>query len=240
MFAYTSLIYILMQFLKIEFQNEQTISQSLDSIANKFGNDIQVRINNAYYRVVDFEFYLYAENFPDPHTYKHSMQLQPGKFYLHASGVDITVGDEQNHGGILLRTVIRLYDGATPEQGFMKQQFDGPQVVATELFSNLNTLTGDEPNIISLVDIEGHNMDSTFYPAKRIIKTKRVGLTPKATDESSFYKDVQLRYITILPRFAAFKQNIKGIEALMDEQVSLGRLTKEEAVEILGYRKTFA
>ena len=229
-----------MNFLKVDYQNDQTILQSLDTIANKFGNDIQIRINNAYYRVVDFEFYLYAEKFPDPHTYKHPLQLQPGKFYLHESGVDITVGDEKNHGGILLRSVIKLYEGATPEHGFMKQQFDGPQVVATELFSNLNPLTAAEPNIISLVDIEGHNMDSSFYPAKRIIKTKRVGLTPKPADESDFFKDVQLRYISILPRFTAFKQNIKGIEALMDEQVSLGRLTKEEAIEILGYNKSFA
>lgn len=229
-----------MENLLINFANRETILQSLDVIAEKIGSSLQIRINNARYRIIDFEFYLYSEKFTDPHTYKHSLQLEAGKFYLHASGVDITAGDGINHGGILLRSVIKLYEGATPEQGFMKQQFDGPQVVATELFSNLNPITGTEPNIISLVDIEGHNMDSSFYPAKKIIKTKRVGLTAKPADESDFYKNLHLRYITVLPRFPAFKQNIKGVEALMDEQVSLGRLSKEEAVEILGYKKSFA
>jgi len=121
----------------------------------------------------------------------------------------------------------------------MKQQFDGPQTVATELLSNLNPLDSLEKNEISLIDIDGHNQDTNFYPA-RIIKTERVGLTPKPTDKDDFYRNLPIRYITILPKFPKFKQTIKGIENMLGEQVIKGQISIEEAREILGYKRNFA
>lgn len=228
-----------MTFLNVNFKNQELLLQDFDAIANKISKDINIKINQAHYRIVDFEFYVYSTSLPDPHTYKNDLQLRNGKLYLHSSGVDITFGDGINHGGILLRSIIKLYDGSEQEQGFMKQQFDGPQNVATELFSNLNPLDSFEKNEISLVDINGHNQDSCFYPAKRIIKTKRVGLTPKPTDKDDYYKNLPIRYIAILPKFPKFKQNIKGIESLLGEQVINGQITVQEARDILGYNKNF-
>ena len=228
-----------MTFLTVNFENQETILQSFDRIANKISKDINLKINNSYYRLVDFEFYTYSVGLPDPHTYKNDLQLQIGKLYLHSSGVDITFGDSVNHGGILLRSIIKLYDGSDQEHGFMKQQFDGPQKVATELFSNLNPLDSFEKNEISLLDIGGNNQDANFYPAKTIIKTKRVGLTPKPTDKDDFYRNLAIRYITILPKFPKFKQTIKGIESLLGEHVIKGQISIEEAREILGYKKSF-
>ena len=229
-----------MTFLKVNFETQETTLQSFDRIANKISKDINLKINSVYYRLVDFEFYTFSKALPDPHTYKNDLQLQNGKIYLHSSGVDITFGDGINHGGILLRSVIKLYQGAEQENGFMKQQYEGPQVVATELFSNLNCLDSLEKNEILLIDINGHNQDACFYPAKSIIKTKRVGLTPKSTDMDNFYRNLAIRYITILPKFPKFKQTIKGIESLLGEQVINGHISVEEAREILGYKKNFA
>lgn len=229
-----------MTFLNVNFETQETTLQSFDRIADKISKDINLKINNTYYRFVDFEFYTFSKGLPDPHTYKNDLQLQNGKLYLHSSGVDITFGDGINHGGILLRSVIKLYDGAELENGFMKQQYDGPQVVATELFSNLNSLDSLEKNEISLIDIDGHNQDACFYPAKTIIKTKRVGLTPKPTDTDDFYRNLAIRYIIILPKFPKFKQTIKGIESMLGEQVINGQVSVEDAREILGYKKNFA
>ena len=229
-----------MTFLKVNFETQETTLQSFDRIANKISKDINLKINSVYYRLVDFEFYTFSKALPDPHTYKNDLQLQNGKIYLHSSGVDITFGDGINHGGILLRSVIKLYEGSEQENGFMKQQYEGPQVVATELFSNLNCLDSLEKNEILLIDINGHNQDACFYPAKSIIKTKRVGLTPKSTDMDNFYRNLAIRYITILPKFPKFKQTIKGIESLLGEQVINGHISVEEAREILGYKKNFA
>ena len=228
-----------MSFLNVNFENKETILQSFDRIADKISKDIQIKINDAYYRIVDFEFYTYSNVFQDPHTYKHPQQLAAGKFYLHSSGVDITFGDGINHGGILLRGIIKLDNEAGPEAAFMKEQFDGPQLVATELFSNLHALESHEKNEISFVDIDGHNMDALFKPAKLVLKTQRVGLTPKATDTEEFYKNLPIRYITVLHN-STFKQTIKGIEGLLNREVSAGKITTEEANEILGYNKSFA
>lgn len=228
-----------MTFLNVNFETQETTLQSFDRIADKISKDINLKINNAYYRLVDFEFYTFSKAFPDPHTYKHNLQLQNGKLYLHSSGVDITFGDGVNYGGILLRGVIKLYDGAEKENGFMKQQYDGPQMVATELFSNLQLLDSLEKNEISLIDIDGHNQDACFFPAKTVIKTKRIGLTPKPTDKDDFYRNLAIRYITILPKFPKFKQTIKGIESILGEQVISGQISVEDARETLGYNKNF-
>lgn len=225
-----------MQFLDVNFENRNLILASVDKIAKKISKDIQLKINNTYYRIVDFEFYIFSEKFPDPHTYKNDLQLEKGKLYLHASGVDITFGDGINYGGILLRSIIKLYEDSTQETGFMKKEYNGPQKVATELFSNLYPLDSQEKNEISLIDVNGNNQDATFYPAKKVIKTKRVGLTPKSKDFDDYYKNLSVRYIAIVPYF---KQTIKGIESILGEQVIKGEISTEQAKEILGYNKNF-
>ena len=228
-----------MKFLNVNFETQNTILESFDNIADKISKDINLKINNAYYRLVDFEFYSFSKALPDPHTYKNDLQLQNGKLYLHASGVDITFGDGTNHGGILLRSIIKLYDGAEQENGFMKKQYDGPQVVATELFSNLYHLDSQEKNEIALIDIDDHNQNASFYPATKVIKTKRVGLAPKPTDKDDFYRNLELRYIAILPKFKNFKQTVKGIESILGEKVIKGQISAEDAREILEYKKNF-
>ncbi len=228
-----------MTFLNVNFETEVTVFESFDRIADKISKDINLKINNTYYRLVDFEFYTYSKVIPDPHTYQNKLQLQTGKLYLHGSGVDITFGDGLNYGGILLRGIVKLYDGSDQSSGFMKKQYDGPQIVATELFSNLNSLLSSKENEISLIDISGHIQDACFYPAIKTIKTKRIGLTPKPNDKDDYYKNLPLRYITILPKFPNFKQVVKGIEGILGEQVLNEKITIGEAQEILGYQKNF-
>lgn len=227
-----------MNFLKVNFDNQESIFKSFDHIAKKFANDIQIKINDAYYRVVDFEFYNYSEALPDPHTYQHPQQLENGKFYLHASGVDITFGDKVNYGGILLRGLVKL-ERDSKEKGFMWQEILGPQKVATELFSNLLALKDGGKNEIVLIDIDGHNQDACFYPAKTVINTKRVGLMLKANDPENFYMNLPIRYIAVLQDFEGFKQSRKGYENLLKEQVDKGSMTVADAHEILGYQLTF-
>ena len=224
-----------MDFLTVNFHSQETILASFDNIADKFSRDIQLKVNDAFYRIVDFEFYTYSESFPDPHTYKHNLQLQANKLYLHASGVDITFGDGINHGGILLRSLVKLYNGSDKSTGFMITQIDGPQKVATEIFSNFNSLNSDGINEIRLIDIEGHNQDSQFLPGKTILKTSRVGLTAKKTDASNFYLNLDLRYIIILQPSTNFKQSMKGIEAIVQNKLTNGKLNAEQAKDILGY-----
>ena len=228
-----------MKLLQVNFDNRETILNDFDRIADKFRKDVNIKINKSYYRITDFEFYTFSEKFPDPQTHKNKLQLENGKFYLHSSGIDITFGDGINYGGILIRGVIKLYDGAEQESGFSKEQFEGPQIVATELFSNLNNLEENNDNEISLIDIDGRNQDACFYPGRFYIKTKRVGLTPKEQDKEDYYMNAPLRYIVVLKSFPKFRQKIKGIETLLVEEMKKGKLKEEEVNEILGYKKTF-
>ena len=222
---------------KINFESKETILRSFDEIADKIGKEIQLQINDAYYRLIDFEFYAYAEKFPDPHTYKNDLQLQFGKFYLHASGVDITLGDGKNYCGLLIRGIVELSVDAGPEKGFVHKATTGSQNCATEIFSNLHSLESNPNNTIRLIDIDGHNQDSCFYPAKKVLNTKRVGLTPKSDDLKSFYLDLPLRYITILQKCPSNKLKIPGIDTIVGEKLKAGELTSEEAFDILGYNK---
>lgn len=228
-----------MTFFNVNFETEVTAIESFDRIADKISQDISLKINDTYYRLVDFEFYSFSAAMPDPHTYRHRLQLQSGKLYLHGSGVDITFGDGKNYGGILLRSVVKLYEGSDEASGFMKQQYDGPQNVATELFSNLNSVWGSEKNEISIIDVNERNQNGRFYPAKNVVKTKRFGLTPKPNDPEDYYRNLPLRYITILPQFSGFKQTLNGIEGILGEQVLTGNMTIDEAQKILGYQKKF-
>lgn len=219
-------------FLKVNYESHETILSSYDQIADRFAKHIIIEINGAGYRIIDFEFYSYAENFADPHTYKNDLQLLAYKFYLHGSGIDITFGDGKNHGGILLRSVIKLSNGLAPKTDFVQKQFNGSQIVATELFSNLKPLNIDSNNIIRLTDIDELNIQSLFSSPLRIMKTQRVGLTKKEKDKEDYYKDLNIRYIILVSNF---KQKIKDSERIFREQVVLGTTTPEDAKRILGY-----
>ena len=222
---------------KINFQSKTSILKSSDEIAEKIGKEIQLQINDAHYRLVDFEFYPFAKELEDPHTYKNDLQLEFCKFYLHASGVDITLGDGTNHCGLLIRSIVRLPDGSGSEGRSVPQQFSGPQICATEIFSNLYPLNSDKQNNIALVDRSENITGQSNYPAIRILHTKRVGLTPKSKDPDNEYLNLPLRYIAILKKSPDFKQNIPGIDTIVGEQIKSKELTPEEAFEILGYNK---
>ncbi len=228
-----------MNLLQVNFENKETILNEFERIADKFSKNIYIKINNSTYRIVDFEFYAYSESFPDPQTHKNNIQLENSKFYLHSSGIDITFGDGKSYGGILIRGVVKMFDGADQKSGFSKTQFDGPQNVATELFSNLNNLTNSEPNEIALIDIEGNKKEADFYPAIHLLKTKRVGLTPKADDKEDYYMNLPLRYIAVLRPSEKFKQKIKGKKSLLKEGVANQRLSEIQALEIIGYKIVF-
>lgn len=224
-----------MDFLKVDYSSRESTLAGFDRIAEKFSRDIHLKVNDTFYRIVDFEFYTYSDTIPDPHTYKHDDQLQSYQLYLHGSGLDITFGDGKNHGGILLRSIVKLFDGSDKSTGFMKKQYDGPQKVATEIFSNLKALNCDGLNEIRLIDIAGRNQDHQFFPGTTVLKTSRVGLTAKPTDPSNQYLNLDLRYIIILQRFPEFRQSFKGIERILRNKLERGEMDDEQVKAILDY-----
>lgn len=228
-----------MSFLDVNLEStEEEILREFDRIADQFRKKIALKINQSYYRLVDFEFYAHSNSFQDPYTHKHELQLENSKFYLHGSGVDITFGDTKNFGGILIRGIIKLHDGADANSGFLKKQFDGPLLVATEIFSNLNGLSSNKLNEMAFIDIQ-QNDAIHFHPDEHWIKTKRIGLSTKAEDEDNKFRDSELRHIIVLKKAPDFKQKIKGIENLLEVEVCDKGFDEQKAIEILGYNKKF-
>jgi hypothetical protein len=116
----------------------------------------------------------------------------------------------------------------------MKEYFEGPLVVATELFSNLKALSSLEQNEIVLTDLD-RNKKPFSHSMTKTIKTKRVGLSAKLGDVDNYYKNLPIRYIIIVPQFSKSQKAIKGIEGLLGEQVIDGKMTINEARKLLGY-----
>jgi 3-methyladenine DNA glycosylase Mpg len=226
-----------MNFLKLNFENKDTLLDSIEILAKKIANDVQLKVNNTYYRIVDFEFYAFSQDFQDPYTHNSEQSInlhkERGKIYVHRSGMDITCGDGVNRCGILLRSIIKLGKNENEELGLMIKQYQGPRIVTTEFFSNLNPILDNGSNAISIIDLNGRNQDSPHPRSKHIIKTNRVGLPKKTIAEDGIdYLNLPLRYVVILPKF---NHNKTGFEAILKENIASKRITKEEANEIIGY-----
>jgi hypothetical protein len=85
------------------------------------------------HRIAEVEFYFRGADHDDPFTHGHAMQVHAGLWYFHRTagayrggsfkGVDITFGDGNARGGILIR-------GAVAEDG---QRIDGPSLLVDHL-----------------------------------------------------------------------------------------------------------
>lgn len=212
--------------LKIDFRTEDSIKESIEVIADDFASRVALQANDALYRIVDFEFYLRSDNFPDPYPYSdeygNSPQLKNGTLFKHKSGMDITCGDGMNHGGILIRSVINIRTA---------EQIQGPINCLDNLFSQLQPLTSSGQNIIRLI---GEN----FKPKPIILRSPRIGL-PKAKDPGSKYLNAPLRYVVCLPRSDGFKQTIEDKEATVRYALSSGQIGADRVYSILGYNPSW-
>ena len=230
----SKMLYV-MEKLKIDFTDNNSVNDSIVNLSNLIANDFVLKINDSIYQIVDFEFYVHSKkHFDDPFTHKHIQQLKCGTLYLHPSGVDITCGDGFNYGGILLRSIVKLHSKEENQIGLVKQ-FEGPLIVATELFSNLNPLNG-ELNEISLIrrsDIFG---DIVSMPVQKVLSTSRVGLKRKEGDLKDEYFNLKSRFIAVLTRNSVFKQSIKGFERLLLENTDDKSFTKADADLLAGYK----
>lgn len=174
--------------------NKQTIQTSFDQIAQSLFNDYRLKVNDAYYRLLDIEFYYYSEeHHKDVYTHKHEQQLKSGKWYFHGSGLDLTIGGNGHHGGILIRAIAKLSDNAKAEDYFIEKQIHGPLNVKTEICANLHGAFEEEANIFRLESVAGKEIASFVMP-DRFHKTRRIGLN-SAKDGGDDFHDAKLRYV---------------------------------------------
>lgn len=89
---------------------------NFDTMANLLLNKSILVINNTEWRISEIEFYYHSNIHPDNYTHKDENQKRNGEWYFHRQngksykggtykGLDISCGNENNYGGILLRSI---------------------------------------------------------------------------------------------------------------------------------------
>lgn len=230
---------------KIDFRDTETLTESIEKLAKKIALNGLLEINGNKYRIIDFEFYLNSSNetAQDPHTYNNTLQKETGKLYDHASGLDITFGDENNAVGILLRGIAKLSteNKNASSQYFIDEYFDGPHKTRTELIGNLKL---NAPNQLTFTETSTE-MGTYLKPhGVKLICTKRVNLTPKSMDPTHKFINENLRYIVLIPGY--YKEanklvpngnpiKIKGLEKEIKNALLNNTIDIETAENILGY-----
>jgi|GEM_PF-2741836 len=83
-----------------------TPSASFTQIANDLFNKYIMRVNGNFYRLLEIEFYYNdPQSHIDTYTHGHKWQKRSGYWYVHGSGIDIAIGNQEVPGGILLRSI---------------------------------------------------------------------------------------------------------------------------------------
>lgn len=215
--------------LDINCESKKTINQSIDTIAEKLFKDFKLQVNQSFYRLIDIEFYYYAEGVhEDIYAHQHQAQLESGKWYFHASGIDITFGNGKNFGGILIRALGKVSNKGQQSKFFLEKEIHGPLNVKTEICSNLNGVFDDEPNMFRLVDISPDKQGALMVEPQFIINTRRIGLNPDKENIDLFFSKKH-RYVI----FPILKLKNKTQIAL-DMKVKYPSLEEAEINKALG------
>lgn len=184
--------------LLVNNESKATVISSFDTIAKSLFCDFQLEVNKHYYRLLDIEFYYYCDKvFEDVYAHKHEAQLQSGKWYFHGSGIDITIGDGINHGGILIRAVAKISGESSFDKNFIEKEIHGPLNVKTEICSKLKGAFEKELNTFCFHNISGDRMGAGMILPKHIIKSKRIGLNSKNDNQLQEFHNGKFRYVII-------------------------------------------
>ncbi len=199
-------------------------SASFDQIANALFNKYIIQVNDSFYRLLEAEFYYNdGKEHTDIYTHGHKWQKRSGYWYVHGSGIDITIGNDNASGGILLRSIQKLLPTPTDK----KEQYTfGPLNVLTELISGFHNCFNGEKNIFSLVEPEEHKIKLEVIEQKDIIQCRRIGLSGEKEHKDSLY-----RYL-IFPHLP-HREKTKIAELLLQKR-GKSKETLDEIKRLLG------
>lgn len=218
-----------MDLLSIDSRSHKTVKASFDKIAHLLFNELVLQVNHALYRFVDIEFYYYNERtHKDVYAHLHEAQLKYGKWYFHGSGIDITIGDGINYGGILLRGIVKLQEESFGIKHSFEKEIHGPLKVKTEVCSHLFGVFEGKGNHLQLKNIKDLQL-SDYLIADKIIHTQRIGLNPIKDDAGQDFYGGKFRYV-IFPHLKL--RNKSQIARDMQEQFT--DLTIPEINKALG------
>lgn len=140
---------------------------SFKRIAEKLLNHNVLVCGENTYRICEIEFYFKADFHDDSYTHCHEQQKTSGKWYQHGSGLDITIGNREACGGILIRAIQKIDD-------------NGDDILDGYTYGPLKTL---QALMASFKSIAKHQVtfgleEFEFANKQRVLSAQRVGLNP--------------------------------------------------------------
>jgi hypothetical protein len=160
-----------------------------DRIAEQLLNESRLVVAREPHRFVEIEFYYFDAAHPDPFTHRDPLQLECGRWYFHRTrgvyrggsfkGFDLTFGDGEAHGGILIRG-LETSDG---------KLIDGPSLCVDHLLD----ITGAEDVAALDTAIAGRAAWDPSNPLRletadgepcEVCRTARVGLSLKRSKKA--------------------------------------------------------
>lgn len=174
-----------------------------NQIAQELLNNYSLIVAGEKYRLVEIEFYCYAEEHPDIFTHRDKLQKELGHWYFHRKsdkyksgsfkGLDLTFGDSTMYCGILIRTIEKA-DGTI---------ICGPSLCVDNLLATTQCVrvaqldekiagknVWDKDNIIYLQKVE---IEPGSLAHHQIFSSGRVGLSLKKAKLCSNMPDYVLR-----------------------------------------------
>lgn len=163
-------------------------------VFDTYAKDLMLRHSFKYgeneYRITEIEFYYFhKKHHPDPYSHMRDQQRKCGTLYFHGSGFDITFGDNNSYGGILIR-------GIKDENNY----YDGPILLIETLFGVQNYKSDDMKNMkidLKNILVKQNNTDGRIY------HSTRVGLQPHPLDYELCFVEgkTEMPYIFRLYRY---------------------------------------
>lgn len=192
-------------------------------------NRTELIINSRPHRIVEVEFYLYSNDHSDPFCHQNAQQLSNDQWYFHRAGknitssykggtykgLDITFGGKGAYGGILIRSIQDLSQGAIVE---------GPCKVVDHILEVCSIATIDR--LVDRISLDVGVADLLYLvssdrlPAIPLFSGPRVGLTLKGSDRPALFlvpSPVGLSLVTYASErevyiFRSYRFGIEGLK----------------------------
>ena len=154
--------------MEIDFTiNKDKIEEDFHRIANDLLNYWVLKVEDSLYRITEIEFYYNCGKLHnDTYIHGHELQKQKGKWYFHGSGIDLTFGNDDAFGGILIRAICKINDEG-------KRYCYGPLNCILEIFGNLSSIYKSEMSFCLIPAQEEQ------FKIEKPICAPRVGLNPE-------------------------------------------------------------
>lgn len=174
--------------MNLEITNKENPFDDFKRIASSLMNDNVLLVGENYFRFTALEFYYFEKNsHPDIYSHQHKNQTTNGQWYFHGSGLDITFGNKDVFGGILIRGIKNLKE---------KTYINGPIMCVQELFNHLGAVSNNEKQYFGIVEIPWNRMGS-LIEVQNVYYSRRVGLNTKIdkSENKKFYNSLYRFFI---------------------------------------------